>query len=211
MKLNKVNSQSKFFQVLTVLSLFVGVISLFKLNFPVFASAVDTSKSSKGNKQNQPTKVESNHQIESHHLVEQDNFSFQLEECKQKNITISCSLIVTNLTENELNLRLFRESSQAATRFFDLSGNGYISKTVQIGSKVSEYIVAEKLLPPGIPTKASIQFDLIPQLEKLDLLELYYYSKSAGNKIVNFHNVDISESKPNESQTSAVAIPNTQE
>lgn len=211
MKLNRVNSLSKFFQVLTVSGFFVGGIGIFNPNSVTFASSVNVSQSSSQSRRNQQTEVISNNQIESNHIVEQNNFSFELQECKQKNITISCSLMVTNLTKDELNLRLFRESSQAATRCFDLSGNGYISEAVQIGRKFSKYIVAETRLLPGIPTQASIQFNLVPQLDRLDVLELYYYSKSAGNQIVNFRNVDVNESKTNESETSPVVTPTTQE
>lgn len=101
-------------------------------------------------------------------VTHQNEIAYAMHSCMRKSNTINCTLSLTSegkvqkLTINVKN-----------TRFIDLNGNEYFVSFAQIGKSVSNGYQVENNLINGVPFKASLEFDNIPQdINKLAILDI---------------------------------------
>lgn len=106
-------------------------------------------------------------------------FQFDLQTCSQNDDGITCIMKITSL-EKDATLLMGGAPQKYLTRIIDDSGNEYIAKSYQIGSKRGGYAMSE--LIKNIPTNTSIYFIEIPsKINKIAVLQVSFYNNESHN------------------------------
>jgi len=109
-------------------------------------------------------------------VVEDNSFKFQLQGCKRTGKNVTCSLLITNLADQDRTVNLYTVywgRRDSGTRGFDFSGNEYSALAVQVGKAQGESEGTQLL--KGIPIKASVSFEMPRQVTQLAGIEITYY------------------------------------
>jgi len=111
-------------------------------------------------------------------IVKQNDFTFELKSCEIKDRTVTCSLIITNNTEDDRELVIWFYK----TKIYDQSGNEYMVCKVKLANSSSRPNPSckwggssriAKLLIPGVPTPATLVFEKVSsEAERISLLNL---------------------------------------
>jgi hypothetical protein len=104
--------------------------------------------------------------------VESNGYLFELKSCSRSGGDVSCTLMVTNKSEDRyLNLAT-RTFSSGSSRLIDELGNEHPASELRLGSNASERGVSV-ILASGIPTKASLNFTGVSvEVRRIALLEI---------------------------------------
>jgi hypothetical protein len=121
-------------------------------------------------------------QSKAEQVIEEDGLKWELLNCSRAGQKVICNFIVTNVGQQDRYVVLAGNSS----RIFDLSGNEYTAKGNQIGKEQSSSTASTTLIR-GIPTKASVSFELPQEITSFAVLEVSYF----GGKI-QFRNINVS-------------------
>lgn len=124
---------------------------------------------------------------ETNQIVNLNDFSFELISCKMENRIVTCSLIIKNNSENDLNLRI----SINSTKIFNESGSEYSANTVKLANSSSKkgWSRIEKQIVPGVPTPAEFLFENVSSTTNaISLFSLYIID---GGNEVKFRDVSI--------------------
>lgn len=120
--------------------------------------------------------------------VEEEDFTFELRQCKRSGKTISCSLMITN-NGPDRGLSLSKPIYSPNSRMFDNLGNEYYAEQRQIGGQIGYYV--ETVLISGVPVRAVINFEEVsPEATKIAVLEVGCRSVDKNKDlIVQFRNI----------------------
>lgn len=120
-------------------------------------------------------------------------FQFDLQTCSQNDDSITCIMKITSLEKDTI-LVMYGASANAPSRIIDDSGNEYIAKFAQIGSKKSPFFAKSELIK-NIPTNAIISFSEIPsKINKIAVFEINF-SGQEYQKTFKMQYTNISVSK----------------
>lgn len=118
-------------------------------------------------------------------VVEQNDFKFELKQCKIENRQIICEVIITNTSDLDKELGIKIKES----KLFDEQGNEYPAAIVKIANSTSQkgWHYLNKLLVAGVPTPIEFIFENIKaSTAKVTLMNLAF----KGNiGIVKFRNI----------------------
>lgn len=126
--------------------------------------------------------VSSNNQI-----VNLNDFSFELINCKMENRVVTCFLIIKNNSENDLVLRVGINN----TKIFDESGSEFTANKIKLANSTSKkgWTRIEKQIVPGVPTPAEFFFEQVSsETDSISLLSIFVLD---GNHEVKFRDVTI--------------------
>ena len=107
-------------------------------------------------------------QSKAEQVVEERSLKWELLNCSRAGQKVICNFFVTNIGQEDNYVIL---QSDSGSRIFDLSGNEYPAKGSQIGKDQSSTSSSTTLIR-GIPTKASVSFELPQEITKLAVLEV---------------------------------------
>lgn len=133
--------------------------------------------------------------------AEQDDFIFELHECKVSNKKVKCLLQITNKGQDRNILFGWRSGwgNGPKSRIFDENGNEYPFSGVEVANKSSKENV-NHLFFTETPVKSSISFEAFSQnANSISLLEIEInisrsYSEHADNPaIIKFRNIHLSK------------------
>lgn len=128
-------------------------------------------------------------QSKAEQVIEEKGLKWELLNCSRAGQKVNCNFLVTNVGQEDNNVDL---ESDSDSRIFDLSGNEYPAKGSQIGKSQSfESFASSTTLIRGIPTKASVSFELPQEITKLAVLEVATYFDGK----IQFRNVNVSSSQ----------------
>lgn len=150
----------------------------------IFMSEAEAGKAKTGTAVNQPATGQQ--------IVEAKGLNFTLQECKRSGKSTTCYFLITsNGQDRELTLYGDRGSGDRGSRLFDNLGNEYRANMSQLGDNAHGRYV-KKLLPAGIPIKASLGFEGISsEANQISLLEVWGIH---GDQFkVEFRNVSFSK------------------
>ena len=119
--------------------------------------------------------------------VDLNEYTFELVNCQLKNRKVTCSLIINNNSENDVNLRL----SLRETKIFDESGNEYPVTTIKLANSSSKkgWSIIEKQIVPNIATPAKFIFENVSS--KTNKISLFSFYVMDGGHEVKFRNVPL--------------------
>lgn len=120
-------------------------------------------------------------------------FQFDLQNCSQNDEGIICRLKITSL-DKDTTLIMGGASANYPTRIIDDSGNEYIAKGSQIGSKKGIFSISSELIK-NIPTNASINFTEIPsQINKIAVLQISFSGQEPNKPFkIQYNNIPVSK------------------
>jgi hypothetical protein len=118
--------------------------------------------------------------------IEENNLKFQLQNCQRKKIQVICSLLITNLGEDE-KISMFTNPSSS----FDYSGGEYKAKTLQLAEKEKSTHQAIVRLLNGITARVNVGFEIPADVNKLSGLEIGYRTTRTWNTKIMFQEIDI--------------------
>ena len=131
--------------------------------------------------------IETVDKVSKNQIINLNDFSFELIACKKENRNITCSLIITNNSENDLNLRLGINS----TKIFDESGSEYTANTIKIANSASNkgWSRIEKQIVPNVKTPAEFIFENVStKTTGISLFSIYVID---GGHEVKFRDIKI--------------------
>ncbi len=108
-------------------------------------------------------------QSKAEQVIEENGLKWELLNCSRVSQKIICNFMVTNIGQEDNRVTL---EGGSYSRIFDLSGNEYPAKGSQIGKDQSSTSNSSTILIKGIPTKASVSFELPQEITKLAVLEV---------------------------------------
>ncbi len=119
--------------------------------------------------------------------VKQNEFTFVLKNCRLENRTLTCSFIITNDSENDINLSII----VPLTKIFDEWGNEYPAKTLKLANSISKkgWYRLKKLIIPGIPTPAELVFENVSSTATR--ISLFKLKVESGVGEVKFRNIPL--------------------
>jgi len=120
-------------------------------------------------------------------IVNLNDFSFELISCKMENRIVTCSLIIKNNSENDLNLRVGIND----TKIFNESGSEYKASIIKLANSSSQkgWSRIDKQIVPGVPTPAEIVFENVSS--KTSAISLFSIFVLDGSHEVKFRDVTI--------------------
>lgn len=124
-------------------------------------------------------------QSKAEQVVEEKGLKWELQNCRRAGQKVICNFSVTNVGQEDRRVQL----TSGYSRTFDLSGNEYPAKGTQIGTNQISYDSSTTLIK-GIPTKASVTFELPQEVTKLAVLEVSFYDGK-----VQFRDINVSGSQ----------------
>lgn len=129
-------------------------------------------------------------QLKSQQKVEIKNFLFEINECKISGEEVTCSMFITNLS-NDRNLGIYADSFfDGRSVMYDDRGNLYVARHVQLAN-IGGSSGVELLLISGVPTRATLSFKgFSKEASLISLLEVK--CKSEENFTVKFRNIPLS-------------------
>ncbi|MCD4692865.1 MAG: CsgG/HfaB family protein, partial [Calditrichales bacterium] len=104
-------------------------------------------------------------------IVKQNEFTFELKSCKMENRKVTCSFIIINDSDNDINLSMVIP----ATKLFDEWGNEHSAMTLKLANSTSKkgWYRLKKLIIPGVPTAAELIFENVSSTAtRISLLNL---------------------------------------
>jgi hypothetical protein len=120
-------------------------------------------------------------QSKAEQVIEYNGLKWELQNCQRGGQRVICNFLITNIGQEDNNVHL-----STSSRIFDLSGNEYSAKETQVGK--NNYSTT---LIRGIPTKASISFELPREITKFAVLEV----NTLNDGTIKFRDVNISGSQ----------------
>jgi len=108
-------------------------------------------------------------------IVNYNNFIFELTNVKYENRNITCSLIVTNTSEDDSYLKFWIKD----TRIFDEYGNEYIASNCKVANTISKdsWTRVEKKFISGVPTTVEFVFKKVSsETKKISLFSISFVS-----------------------------------
>jgi hypothetical protein len=126
-------------------------------------------------------------EVSENQIVNLNDYSFELIGCKKENRNVTCSLIITNNSENDLNLRIDINS----TKIFDESGSEFTANIIKLANSASKkgWSRIEKQIVPGVPTPAEFIFENVSsKTTGISLFSIYVVD---GGNEVKFRDVNI--------------------
>ena len=123
--------------------------------------------------------------------VKQNEFTFELKNCRMENRNVTCSLIIKNNSENDIKLR----TGIINTKLFDEYGNEYSAGLVKVANSTSKkgWRHLDKLIVAGVPTPAEFVFENVSSTAvKISLLSISF---GGGIGKVKFRNIPINTIK----------------
>ena len=125
-------------------------------------------------------------QSKAEQVIEENGLKWELLNCSRAGQKVICNFMVTNIGQEDRGVQLYGSSY---SRIFDLSGNEYPAKGSQIGKDQGSNDSATTLIR-GIPTKASVSFELPQEITSLAVLEVSYNRGGIGK--FQFRDVNVS-------------------
>jgi len=149
-----------------------------QIQTPVNTVALTTPVLANAEKNSEPTKNQ---------IVNLNDFSFELLSCKMDNRIITCSVIIKNNSENDLNLRIGIND----TKIFNESGSEFTTNTIKLANSSSKkgWSRIEKQIVPGVPTPAEFLFENVSS--KTTAISLFSIYVIDGGHEVKFRDVSI--------------------
>ena len=111
-------------------------------------------------------------QSKAEQVIEENGLKWELLNCSRAGQKVICNFLVTNVGQQDRDVLV---DGGSHSRIFDLSGNEYRAKGSQIGSSQSSSGDASTTVIRGIPTKASVSFELPQEITKFAALEVVNY------------------------------------
>ena len=135
----------------------------------------------------EPNKSDSNYSQQAKGL------QFDLQTCSQNDDGVICRMKITSL-DKDTTLIMVGASANYPTRIIDDSGNEYIAKNSQIGSKKDNNYAKSELIN-NIPTNASINFTGIPsKINKIAVLQISFLSNESKKSFkIQYNNIPVSK------------------
>jgi len=117
-------------------------------------------------------------------VIKQNEFTFELKGFKMDNRKVTCSLVIKNDSENDINLNIVVPES----KIFDEWGNEHSATTLRLAnssSKKGQYRL-RKLMIPGVPTPAELIFENVSSTAtRISMFKLHVESGVGGVKLRN--------------------------
>ncbi len=123
-------------------------------------------------------------QSKAEQVIEENGLKWELLNCSRAGQKVICNFLVTNVGQPDREVSLYGGSS---SRIFDLSGNEYPARGSQIGKSRSSGDSSTTLIR-GIPTKASMSFELPQEITSFAVLEVSSFNFAT----LQFRNVNVS-------------------
>lgn len=122
---------------------------------------------------------------------EEHGIEFELRGCHLSGTEITCSLLVTNKTENDKRVSICARCFTAASRIINTDGDEFLGAAASLGSGGS--LEDSVVLASGIPFKATITFAGVRPTQSLKLLEIVFkiWSHTIDDYEVKFHDVSL--------------------
>ena len=127
-------------------------------------------------------------QSKAEQVIEENGLKWELLNCSRAGQKVICNFLVTNVGQEDRSVRL---ESGSSSRIFDLSGNEYPAKGSQIGKDQSSGDSATTLIR-GIPTKASVSFELPQEITSFAVLEVFYHEGKIQFRDINVRGIQAS-------------------
>jgi hypothetical protein len=129
-------------------------------------------------------------------ITQKNDIAYELHGCMRKSNTLSCTLVITSEVKDN---KIFIATKN--TRFIDLNGNEYFSNSAKVGNQFDGWngIIGNNFIQ-GVPLKASIKFDNIPQnVNNFAILDLGIKIDSDTNVLTNirFDKISIAQEPVN--------------
>lgn len=130
---------------------------------------------------------------DSNYSQQAKGFQFDLQTCSQNDDGVICRMKITSLEKDNI-LTMGGASANYPTRIIDDSGNEYIAKGSQIGSK-KDINYAKSELINNIPTNASVNFTGISsKINKISVLKITFLSNESKKSFsIRYNNIPVSE------------------
>ena len=124
-------------------------------------------------------------------IIEINDFTFELVNCKQTGQNIICDLLITNNIDEDRLLTLY--GGIQATRIFDEDGNELAAQTLKLGNRGPSNRVSNTLVN-GVPILTTLNFgSSSTKVKLLSLLEIHCHDKVSGRFKVRFRNISITK------------------
>lgn len=122
---------------------------------------------------------------------EEHGIQFELRSCHLSGTEITCSLLVTNKTENDQRVSICARCYTVASRIVNTDGDEFLGATASLGSGGS--LEGSVVLASGIPLKASITFAGVRPTQGLKLLEISFkiWSHTIDDYQVKFRDISL--------------------
>ena len=123
-------------------------------------------------------------------VVEEKGIAFELSGCEViagASSPLVCNLLIENRQNSERKFAIYANASRRSfSRVVDGNGNEILASLAQLGRSSSER-AAEVYLSPGIPLRASVSFEAVPEggIRVIDL-GCYLYGPGGGSFDVEF-------------------------
>lgn len=112
--------------------------------------------------------------------------TYSLHGCAKTGGSITCSFLL--ISEKDTGAFISTYSGHSSTKFIDFEGNEYSVNDAQIGSKTIHGSSVKNNLLSGIPLKASISFNNVP--DSVNKMAMLYVKLGSGS--IRFNNVPLS-------------------
>lgn len=126
-------------------------------------------------------------------IVETNDITFNLQECKMSGRNITCDLLITSKIDVVPEGFIIHIRGEFASKIVDYSGNKYFASSVKLGDKSHNQSVEDRLYA-NIPKKASLHFeDIALRKEKIAVLELECFLMPGDRITASFRDIPLSK------------------